>query len=250
MSVNPVNKKLTLSEAVNWSALAIILISFILLILTFSYLVFNDGKPVRKEYKVILQNREKDTVKLKKYLEQIDEATESLNKSNNLISEKIYEINGFYKLLGTILAIVLAIVGFFGFKSIQELRIRNIEISKEVAGKEAKERVEEELRRLKELTDLRIREAGDDAKLNIMAEHYRQATKIEAIDGDFKGMQERVNNLEQLEAKYDDLIIRMNGIDQKITTSSIDLSEEPRDEGELLTNSDKFIEDEDVFEDK
>jgi hypothetical protein len=217
------------SRTLNWASLLIIVVSLSGLVWIISYLTLHEIKPIKNEVNIITNIPKNDTVtriSWDSYLQKIDSKVTQLQDVETNLNKKIDEINTFYKFLGTILAIIIAITGFFGFKSLHELKIRNLENAKDVAKNEAILKVESELQNLKEKTTSKIDEAKSESKLTLLSEYYKMVTRIEAISGNIEEINSRLDVVENLERDFEDHELRL----QVLENQSFNRDEKPSDE--------------------
>ena len=208
------------SKTLNWFSLIIILICFGGLVGIISYLTLYEVKPIKNEVNIVTGISNNDTlaknkIEINNYLKKVENRISDLQNVESKLDKKINEINDFYKFLGTILAIVIAITGFFGVKSLHELKIRNLENAKEVAKNEAILKVESELQNLKEKTISKIDEAKSEAKLTLLSEYYKKETQIEALIGDIAEINSRLNVIDNLERDFEDFNLRLSTLENK-----------------------------------
>jgi len=200
------------SRTMDWASLFILLICFSGLAAIITYLTLHEAKPIKNEVNIITDISKKDTVttaKFKDYLNKLDTKITELQSVESNLDKKLDEINTFYKFLGTIIAIIIAITGFFGFKSLHELKIRNLENAKEVAKNEAIIKVETELQNLKDKTISKIEEAKSESKLSLLSDYYKRETQIEALTGNIKEINSRLDVIENLERDFEDFNLRL-----------------------------------------
>ena len=206
-------------KAINWSSLIIILVSLAGLIWIITYLTLHEAKPIKNVVLIetkITKNDNKTRLQLDSYLKKVDQRITELQTVDSNLNKKIEEINTFYKFLGTILAIIIAITGFFGFKSLHELKIRNLENAKEVAKNEAVSKVESELENLKENVKNAIELAKSEAKRQTLSEFYESQTEIDVLSGNVNDILVRLDNLDSLENNYEELLFRFDDIEEKV----------------------------------
>lgn len=203
------------SIALNWAALFVILTCCISLVAIICYLTLHDVAPIKNNVNVICKIK-KDAltkVELNNYIQIIEKKISQNENSVTLIDKKLNEINSFYKLLGTIIAVILAITGFFGFKSLHEMKIRNLEDTKLVATNEANRQVAIELDSLKEKTISKIEEGKNIAQLSILSEHYKKEAEFEALQKNYEDLKKRLDTVENLETPLEDLLLRIKNLE-------------------------------------
>lgn len=207
------------SRTIDWTSLIIIVVCLSSLVWIISYLTLHEVKPIKNEVNLITGISNKDTlvknkVEINNYLKKVENRITDLQNVESKLDKKINEINDFYKFLGTILAIIIAITGFFGVKSLHELKIRNLENAKEVAKNEANNLTEKEIQNIREKLTSAINEAKLDAKLTIMSELNENQNKILALEGNYKDLKEQLNITDKLENQFNDIIIRLSNLER------------------------------------
>jgi hypothetical protein len=246
------------SKTLNWFSLIILLICFGSLVAIISYLTLHEVKPIKNEVNIVTSISNNDTlvkskIKINDYLKKIEVRITDLQNVESNLDEKINEINDFYKFLGTILAIIIAITGFFGFKSLHELKIRNLENSKEVAKNAANELTEKEIQNIREKLISAISDAKYDAKLTMMSELNENQNKIIALEGNYKDLKNQLNITDKLENQFNDIIIRLKDL-ERLSVSGIkvisDVEESKISEIYLVDDEDDSLEEKDEFENK
>lgn len=208
----------TFSKTLNWASLLIVVVCLGGLVWVVSYLTLHELKPIKNEVNIITEISKNDTIikiKWDKYLEKIDAKVTELENVESNLNKKLDDINMFYKFLGTILAIIIAITGFFGFKSLHELKIRNLGNAKEVAKNEAILKVEAELQNLKDKTTSKIDEAKSESKLSLLSEYYKKETQIEALTGNVKEINSRLDVIENIERDFEDFNLRLASLERE-----------------------------------
>ena len=243
-------------KAINWSSLVIILVSLASLIWIITYLTLHEVKPIKNEVLIETKISKNDTttkLELDSYLKKVDQRITELQNVESSLNKKIEEVNSFYKFLGTILAIIIAITGFFGFKSLHELKIRNLENAKEVAKNEANSKVETELVNLKDKVNNAIELAKSEAKMETLSEFYESQTEIDILSGNIREINDRIDVINDLENNYEDLRIRIKFIEGKFTdniSDSVDDSNPKKSELEDKGGFEDEIFGEEGFENK
>lgn len=165
------------------------------LIISYNYLKIPDTKTqtIKIEYHI---SKSKDEESNKVELKKLDSILKSITQTSNKIQQKQLELidnksdeNFFNKLYTAIVAIILAIAGFFGFKSISEIKSQAIDdakkestnIAKKIAKKEAKEEF--------------IRTFNPEYEANVFAQ--ANLAMNELLRTEIKSLDERVYALEQ-----------------------------------------------------
>lgn len=240
--------------ALNWSALIIILISLGSMIGIIYYLSVNDGYPIPNNIDVISNINIQDSTKqieLKEYMQIVKNKIYEINNVENIIENKIDEVNTFYKFLATILAIIVGITGFFGFKSLQELKKRTKDNSKEIAETIAKEEIEKEKQNIKEITITTIKEASHKTHLELTREYYEYKIQLETLTKNYEELKGTIDKAQEIEnLVYDNQSRIKNLEDYKVasrTQSNIDENEDDNDEKD---ESNSEFDDKDEFEGK
>jgi len=200
------------SKAINWVSLIIILVSLSGLIWIITYLTLHEVKPIKNE---IFIETNITRIGIDKYLIKVENKITDLQNVESNLDKKINEINVFYKFLGTIIAIIIALTGFFGFKSLHELKIRNLENARDVAKNEAILKVESVLQNLKEQTTSKINEAKSESKLSLMSDFYKMETQLEALTGNIKEINSRLDLIENLDREFEDFELRLKNLENK-----------------------------------
>jgi hypothetical protein len=214
---------ISFGKAINWSSLSIILVSLSGLVWIITYLTLHEVKPIKNDIIIEAKIAKNDTItrlELDNYLKKVDQRISELQNVDSNLNKKIEEINTFYKFLGTVLAIIIAITGFFGFKSLHELKIRNLENAKEVAKNEANSKVETELLNLKENVKNAIELAKNEAKMQTLSEFYESQTEIEILSGNINEINDRLDTINDLENLCEDLKIRVKFVEEKFIEST------------------------------
>ncbi|MEM0576712.1 hypothetical protein [Flavobacterium polysaccharolyticum] len=175
------------------------------LIISYNYLKIPDTKTqtIKIEYHISKsKNEESNKAEIKK----LDSILKSITQTSNKIQQKQLELideksdeNFFNKLYTAIVAIILAIAGFFGFKSISEIKSQAIDdakkestkIAKKIAKKEAKEEF--------------IRTFNPEYEANVFAQ--ANLAMNELLRTEIQSLNERVYALEQNGDNPDDNII-------------------------------------------
>ena len=160
-----------------------------ILILSFKYLSGNDveSKTIKIEYKefdndsTAIQIQNIVATKLDSTLRELSEISYKIEKRQLQLIEDKENDNFFNKLYTAIVAIILSIAGFFGFKSMSEIKTRAIEEAKEEAAKTAGKEFE---RTFNDEYEAKIFEKSNEA----MNEFLR--TEIRSLE-------ERINILEE-----------------------------------------------------
>ena len=121
-----------------------------ILIISFSYLSSNDieTKTIKIEYQQFAQDSTSNQIQNKIALK-LDSTIQELTKTSNRIQKRQLQLiedkendNFFNKLYTAIVAIILSIAGFFGFKSMSEIKSRAIEEAKQEASNAAEKEFE------------------------------------------------------------------------------------------------------------
>lgn len=207
------------SRTLNWASLIIIVVCLSGLVWIISYLTLHEFKPIKNSVIIttnISKNDNTTRVALDTYIKKVDNRISKLQSTESDLNKKIDEINTFYKFLGTILAIVIAIAGFFGFKSLHELKIRNLENAKEVAKNEANAKAESEINNLKESIKGAVELAKSEAKNQTLSEFYEIQTKIDVLSNNISDILNRLDNVDKIEDGYEDLSLRVDDIEKSM----------------------------------
>lgn len=195
-------------NALNWSALFIILISLTSLVVIIFYLTFNDNSPVINKVDVIYSASHQDSIQkvsFESYEKILEKKISDVNEVENIIEKKIEEVNSLYKFIGTILAIIIAVTGFFGFKSLQELKRRTLESVKEISENAAIKEFEKEKDKLRDITNSKINEAAAEQKNKLSSDFYSYKIDLDAFKNDITEVKTRYSKIEELDRLINDL---------------------------------------------
>lgn len=224
------------NKALSWVSLSIILVCLTGLVFIVTYLTVHEVRPIKSDVKILLNSNAKNKESiyyLNNYISKIEERTKQLNLIENKISNKIEEINNFYKFLGTIIAIVIAVASFFGFKSLHELKIRNLENAKEIAKTEAVSKVEDEIEHLKSILKSGVEIAKIEAKNETLSQFYGVQTKTEVLDGNINEIINRLDKIENVEDNLEDLLMRVKALEVSLIEEKSTLNKN----GKLIDSS-------------
>jgi hypothetical protein len=160
---------------------------------------------------------------------QFDSLMDSItNLSNNVVShqidlqEQVGQDRLFDKVLTALAAIVLAIAGFFGFKSINDIKLASIEEATSVSSKIANSQFS-----------------------NLFDQNYRTSVFKEAVDASMKitsDLESRISELEMQVVQYEDLESRIRDlelINQQHGGADVNIEEDNDDD----ENDDETVED-------
>lgn len=216
--------------SLNWASLIIILICLAGFICIISYLTLHEIKPIINEVNIITGISNNDTItttniEITEYLSKVENSITELQNVESSLDKKINEINDFYKFLGVILAFVIALTGFFGFKSLHELKIRNLENAKEIAKIESIAKVESEIANLKEKIKSAIDLAKSDAKNATLSDYYKIQSTIEGLTQNIDEIFNRLEAFDKIENSYTDLLLRIEEIEGDIISRNLNPSQ-------------------------
>ncbi|NIK91830.1 hypothetical protein GZ212_06675 [Mangrovimonas sp. CR14] len=200
-------------NALNWSALVIILLSLTSLVVIIFYLTFSDNSPVINNVDVIYSSSQNDSIQkitFESYEKILEKKISDVNEVETIIEKKISEVNSFYKFIGTILAIIIAVTGFFGFKSLQELKRSTLEKVKEVSENIAVKEIDKEKQNLKDITNKTISEAALEQKLKLISDFHDYEIKLNTLNSDLDEVKSRDSKIEELDKEISDLKRKVN----------------------------------------
>jgi hypothetical protein len=224
-----------------------------ILIISFNYLIIPDTKTqtVKIEYHISKsKNEESNRTEIKK----LDSILKSITETSNKIQQKQLELiddksdeNFFNKLYTAIVAIILAIAGFFGFKSISEIKSQAIEDAKKESSNIAKKESKKIAKKIakKEAKEEFIRTFNPEYAANV----FEQANLAmnELLRTEIQSLDERIYALEQNGDNPDDNIIENddpdgNGSDENPTLETLN------NENNNLVTDINIVEPENPFE--
>mgnify|MGYP003651607256 FL=1 len=153
------------------------------------------------------------------------------------------------KFIGTILAIIIAVTGFFGFKSLQELKRNTLEKVKEVSENVAVKEIEKEKQSLKDITNKSINEAALEQKLKLTSDFHDYEIELNTLKSDLEEVKSRHTKIEELDKVINDLKEKVSLLlDEATEVDSSDEVENPVAEHDDTDFNLKDLEDNDEFD--
>ncbi len=212
--------------SLNWASLIIVLVCLVGFIVIISYLTLHEINPIVNEVNIITDISNNDTltrtnIEIAEYFQKVEKSITDLQNVESNLDKKINEINDFYKFLGVLLGFIIALTGFFGFKSLHELKIRNLENAKEIAKIESKSKVETELTNLDDKIKSAIELAKSEANLKILSDFYQIQSTIEGLKQNIDEILSRLDTVDRIEDDYEDLLLRLEDVETGIVDSQL-----------------------------
>lgn len=243
----------------NIIATVIIAIAVIgVLIISYNYLKIPDTKTqtIKIEYHISnTKNEESNKTEIKK----LDSILKAITKTSNKIQQKQLELiddksdeNFFNKLYTAIVAIILAIAGFFGFKSISEIKSQAIEDAKKESTNIAKKESTKIAKKIakKEAKEEFTRTFNPEYEASVFAQANQAMNEL--LRTEIQSLDERVFALEQNGDNPDDNIDNdnpdENGPDGNNPLDENPTLETPNNENNNLATDINLVEPENPFE--
>jgi hypothetical protein len=209
---------------------AIILFASVMFIIYITNNYIRDNK-VNTEQKIIIEYKKFDphdtlnSLAYSGYIHNIDSVNvviqqqiNNFQEKQNLFLESKKDDAFFNKLFTAVIAFVVAIAGFFGFKSVHEIQANTIKEAKDVAEKEAKSIKQEALSEAKSIAAKEAKETAEkEAKISFdktFNSDYKSAIHKEAYDAANNFLRKEIEKLQNelltSNGKIEELVIRLN----------------------------------------
>jgi hypothetical protein len=149
---------------------------------------------------------------------ELKEQAKSINKTKEYLDYLQDRNENDFRLLLIILGSVFAIVGFFGFKSINDTRQNAIEKAvfdaKEVAKADSKKRIDDELSHIEKSVEGIIKNGQLETKLQMRSDIDDFIKRLDALSANYNELKDQVSIAEKIDSKYNDILIRLKDLEK------------------------------------